>query len=172
MPLSFSAPREEAPYLHSRTEPQQCREKSLTAVFAPSQTSWVASGDVAAPATPVEPQREAVCPIFLNSCNNSVPFSPLSDHILNGLVSVGGTLARHVPGSVWESFIALPLGGSYHVLTCHYIVITFTLSRKCQVNECYAERSLFSQICAFSFLNQSWLIFFICNWKRWIKECF
>lgn len=26
------------------------------------------------------------------SCNNSVPFSPLNDHSLNGLISVGGTV--------------------------------------------------------------------------------
>lgn len=130
MPLSFSAPREEAPYLHSRTEPQQRREKSLAPVFAPSQTSWVASGDVAAPAMPVEPQREAVWPIFLTSCNNSVPFSPLSNHILNGLVSVGSTLERYVPGSVGESFIALPPRGSYHVSTRRYIHTSQKMSNK------------------------------------------
>lgn len=44
------------------------------------------------------------------SCNNSVPFSPLNDHSLNGLISVGGTLWRNYRRKctcpLWKPFIA------------------------------------------------------------------
>lgn len=54
------------------------------------------------------------------SCNNSVPFSPLNDHSLNGLISVGGTLWRNYRRKctcpLWKPFIAFLWWGNHSVL--------------------------------------------------------
>lgn len=82
-------------FFHSRIKLQWHGEKPSVLSSALSQTSCVANGEGAAPTVPVEFQWEVVShlpPSSSPSYNNSVPFSPLRNDSLNGLVSVGATM--------------------------------------------------------------------------------